>query len=92
MLLPNLLFSSMEVCLLGEVACYSDCSSIHSFDYSNYSASLSPDSGSDRCYPHTDLGSSSDSYFIAPLFGPTRLVDPNRFRDANLILLFLPFY
>ena len=48
------------VCTLGEVASYSDCSSIHSSDYSDYSANLGPDSRSDKCYPHTDPGSSSD--------------------------------
>ena len=55
MLLPNLLFSLLVVCSLGEVACYFDCSSIHSSDYSDYSASLGSGSDSDRCYPHTDL-------------------------------------
>ena len=63
MLLPNLLFFLLEVCSLGEVACYSDYSSIHSSDYSDYSANLGPNYGSDRCYPHTDpsFGSGSDS-------------------------------
>ena len=55
MLLPYLLFSLLVVCSLGVVACYSDCSSIRSSDYSNYSASFGPDFGSDRCYPHIDL-------------------------------------
>ena len=45
------------------MACYSDYSSIHSSDYSDYSANLGPNYGSDRCYPHTDpsSGSGSDS-------------------------------
>ena len=51
MLLPNLLFSLLTIYSLGEVACYSDCSSIHSSDYS---ASLGSSFDSDRCYPHTD--------------------------------------
>ena len=54
MLLTNLLFSLLAVCSLGEVACYSDCSSIHSSDYSDYSANLGSGSDSDRCYPHTN--------------------------------------
>ena len=54
MLLPDLLFSLLAVCLLGEVACYYDCSSIHSYDYSNCSANLGYGSYSDRFYPHTD--------------------------------------
>ena len=60
MLLPNLLFSLLAVFLLGEVAYYSNCSSIHSFDYSDYAASLGPKFGSDRCYPYIDPGSGSD--------------------------------
>ena len=56
MLLPNPLFSRLAVCSLGEVAYYSDCSSIHSFDCSDCFAILGPGSGSDsdRCNPHTD--------------------------------------
>ena len=54
MLLPNLFFSLLAVCSLGEVACYSNCSSIHSSDYSDYSASLGSSLDSNRCYPHTD--------------------------------------
>ena len=53
MLLPDLFFSLLVVCSFGVVACYYDCSSIRSFDYSDYSASLGPNSGFDRCYPHT---------------------------------------
>ena len=54
MLLPNSLFSRLAVCSLGEVAYYSDCSSIHGSDCS---AILGLDFGSDsnRCYPYTDL-------------------------------------
>ena len=54
MLLPNLLFSLMAVCSLGEVALYSDCSSIHSSDCSNYFASFGSGSDSNRYYPHID--------------------------------------
>ena len=58
MLLPNPLFSRLAVCSLGEVAYYSDCSSIHSSDCSNCFAILGPGSGSDydsgRCCPHAD--------------------------------------
>ena len=52
-LLPNPFFSRLAVCSLREVAYYSDCSSIHSFDCS---VILGPGSGydSDRCYPQTD--------------------------------------
>ena len=56
MLFPNPFFSLLAVCSLGEVANYSDCSSILSSDYFDYSSSLGPDFGSDRCYPHTDPG------------------------------------
>ena len=46
----------MVVYSLQEVACYSDCSSILSSNYSDYYANLGPSSGfdSDKCYPHTD--------------------------------------
>ena len=54
MLLPNPLFSIMAVCSLEVVAYYSDCSSIHSFDCSNYSASVGSGFDFDRCYPHID--------------------------------------
>ena len=30
------------------------CSSKRSYDYFDYFATLGPDSGFDRCYPHTD--------------------------------------
>ena len=60
MLLSNLFFSLLAVCSLGKVACYSDCFFIHSFGYYDYSTNLGLDSGCNRCYPHTDLGSSSD--------------------------------
>ena len=56
MILPNLIFSLLAVCSLGEVACYSDYSSIHSSDYSDYSTRLGSGSDTNRCYPHTDLG------------------------------------
>ena len=55
MLLPNLLFSLLVVCSPGEVACYSNCSSIHSSDYSDCFASLGSSYDSDRCYPHINL-------------------------------------
>ena len=61
MFLPNLFFPLLVVCLLREVACYFDCSSIHSSDYSDYAAILDPNSCSDRCYPYTEPGSCSDS-------------------------------
>ena len=56
MLLPNLLFSLMAVFSLRVMACYSDCSSIHSSDYSDYSTNVGSgsDSDSNRRYPHTD--------------------------------------
>ena len=54
MLIPDLLFSLLVVCSFGVVACYSDCASIHSSNYSDYFANLGLDFGSDRCYPHTD--------------------------------------
>ena len=54
MLIPDLLFSLMVVCSLRAMACYSNCSSIHSFDYFDCSANLGSGSNSDRCYPHTD--------------------------------------
>ena len=39
------------------------------------------------------FGVCRDIIFVAPLSGPTRLVDPNRFRDACLILLiYLVFF
>ena len=41
----------LAVCSLGEVAYYSNCSSIHSFDYSDYSARLGPDSSSEGVTP-----------------------------------------
>ena len=55
MLPPSPLFSLMEVCLLGVVACCSYYSSIHSSNCSDYYASLGPGSSSDMCYLHTDL-------------------------------------
>ena len=57
MLLLNPFFSRLAVCSLGKVAYYSDFSSIHSSDCSDYSTILGPGFGSDsdRCYPHTDL-------------------------------------
>ena len=56
MLLPSLIFSLMMVCSLGMVACCSDYSSIHSYDCSDYYASLGLGSGSDSgiCYLHID--------------------------------------
>ena len=63
MLLLNPFFSLLAVYSLREVAYYFDCSSIHSFDFSDYSASLGPNSGSDRCYPHTDPGYGFDFGF-----------------------------
>ena len=56
MLLPNPFFSLLAVCSLREVAYYSDCSSIHSYDYFDCSAilGLGSDSDSDKCYPHTN--------------------------------------
>ena len=54
MLLLDLIFSLLLVCSLWAMAFYSDRSSICSFDYYDNSASLGPDLGSDRFYPHTD--------------------------------------
>ena len=54
MLLPSLLFSLLVVCSLEVEAYYSDYSSIHSSDYSDYSANFGSGFDYDRCYPHTD--------------------------------------
>ena len=56
-LVPSPLFSQEVVRSLGVVSCYSDCSSIHNLecsDYSDYYATLCLDFGSDSCFPHTD--------------------------------------
>ena len=55
-LFPNPFFSRLAVCSLGEVAYYSDCSSIHSSNCFYYSAilGLGSDSDSDKCSPHID--------------------------------------
>ena len=72
----SLLSSQGVVHSLGVVACYSDYSSIDSYDCSDYSdclsiPSLDSDSDSGICSCHT------------PIPGLTRLADPNRIRGAR---------
>ena len=81
---PNLLSSLVVVCLLKVMAYYSSCSSIHSFDCSDYSGYLSnPDLDSDsnsgtcsgRYYLHTtpDVVGLTYSHIVLALlaFAPT---------------------
>ena len=63
-LVPSPLFSRGVVLSFGEVACCSDCSSIHNpdcSDYSDYYATLGLDFSSDGCCPHTDPVAVADS-------------------------------
>ena len=72
-LIPNLLSSSMAVCLLEVVAYYSGCSSSHSSDYFGYLSNPDPDSDFgtyyDMYYLHTVLAivDSTDSHIVLAL-------------------------
>ena len=78
-LFPNLLSSLVVVCLLEVMENYSDCSSNHSSDYSNYSGYLSnPGLDSD-----SDSSTCSDTYY---LHNVPVVVD---FSDSHIVLTLL---
>ena len=63
-LLPNLLSSLVVVCLLEVMAYYSDCSSSHSSDCSDYSGYLSNPSLDSDSDSDSDSGTCSDTYYL----------------------------
>ena len=80
-LLPNLVSSLVVVCLFEVMAYYSDCSSSHSSNYSDYSGYLSNPELDSNSYS----GTCSDIYYLHTV---PAVVD---FADSHIVLALLSF-